>query len=134
MTAHIQGVLTAITNLGFPATFVDVPLGTPYPYAFMWGPVPGETSEPSLEGDDPRVDFPFFVTTVALDPLAVVGAAQEVRAGLVADGAVIVAGFNTRVVYRGTEIVSVDRKITVPESDSHPSFAVESFHLYSSSS
>lgn len=130
---HIEAILASMRTTGYPASFVDVPSGTSYPYAFMWGISHGEMDQTDLEGNVLGIDQPFHITSVAFNTIAAVKVAQQIR-GAFKNSPPALAGWDIVIKFMGSEFVSVDRKITIEETNIHPAFAVESFRLISTRS
>lgn len=130
MIAHIEAMKAKLAAHGVTAYYVDAPDSPEYPYVILWGPIWGADSEP-ITVDDGSFDTPLYVTVVAITPDMVSPLAALVRSVLKGplQG---VPGRSAHLFYqRPAQSIQMDRKVTVPDTNRNPAFAVERYELVS---
>lgn len=127
MRAIIDAVKARLLAAGVTTYWIEVPDQPKYPYVLLWGPSWGQ-GEGSL-GDCDSVDVPLFCTNVAVNPDLALTMSTRTRAVL--DRAVFEVGSrHVEIKYQQSEIVDVDKQVTLPEPNRHPAFAVDAYRLY----
>ncbi len=126
MKDAIAAIQALLNPLGWDVRYGDA-TGATYPYVLLWSSPGQPGSEPSAAGGDGFEDL-LGVTMVDTMPANVLVIASRVRALL--DGARLSAGGHYLTLrLRFSEPVKADREVTLPDTNTHPSFAVDHYHL-----
>lgn len=135
MTGMIADHRAAVKTLlsGLSMTLYDggqVPMEPSFPYAVLFMDTGFEDST-KLCGDSDRADFRFQVTSVGLTDESAVVVADAARA-LLLDIRPTVTGRKCGRIRREISIpVRPDKDVTLPDSDRHPMFGVDTYHFVS---
>lgn len=130
MRAHVDAVKTLLTAGGITSYWVDVPDSPTYPYALLWGPVWGSSAEVPLSGDDTDMDRSLMVTSVAGNPDLVLTFAERVKT-ILHKSRPPVPDWVSDLRYVRSETADVDRQVTLPNSNRHPAFSVDTYRYRS---
>lgn len=125
MIDAIDAIRSQILNLGLQCFWSDVDSKPNYPYVVLWSRLlqPGESLNQQLGVLDV-----LRVTCVALRPSGALKCAEQVRSVL--KGAKIATpGIAIQIGHFLTDANGVDQTITLPNSDQHPAYVVDSYDL-----
>lgn len=126
MKLHIEAIKAAI-EAQVPTYYVDVPDNASYPYVLLWG-TPGDPGiEASIEGDTDMSDL-LGVTVADTTPENVLHTVGIVR-GILTGLRPAVTGRQVWLVFKYSNTVQPDKSITLPETNSHPFYAVDRWQL-----
>ena len=129
MRGHVEAIVGRLEDAGVPAYLVDIPEGVQptFPYAIVWMST-GEELRDSFT-DYAHVDDRLGVTNVGLTPEAVWSLSSRTRAAL-KGWAPDVGGWHTEPMQlAGAETVQPDRDVTLPNSNRHPYYGVDTYRL-----
>jgi hypothetical protein len=104
------------------------------PYVVLEFPGSGRGDEESLTGAETATEGRFRVKAVAGTPEGAGILLGLVRAVLSPDGAwaaVPIDGHRVEVVFERSEFVTVDRDVTIPQTNRHPGIGVDTYRLVS---
>lgn len=125
---HHQAVKDLLASVGFYDG--QVPSEPTFPYRVLYLDTGMEGAD-RLCGDSDRADFRFQVTSVALSAQGVAIVADLSRSLLI-DVKPLVAGRTCTRIRKETSIpVRPDKDVTIPVSNLHPMFSVDTYHFVS---
>lgn len=128
MIEYLEAVRLRLAPLGRQTHLIDAVGTLTYPYLLLWT----STNAPALEQDLARrrdLSFLIGVTAVGLNPRAAGDVARLAKNLLGPERFVPLAveGRSARIRWDGFQTASVDREVTLPDSNRHPAYEV---HLY----
>lgn len=129
MRDHVDAVKALLEAHEIDSYWVDVPGSPKYPYVLLWGPAWGNSVEGAASGDKP-MDRPLMATCVAENADVLLTFVELVKT-ILDRAQPAVPGRHAALYYRRSEVVDVDRKITIPITNRHPAFAVENYRYRS---
>lgn len=142
MIAHLRdGVKPVLVGLTPPvSTHVGYAYGEttseipPVPYFVLAGPSWGLPEEAPVCGVDEALDAEFRLTAVAANPEAAGILLGRARAVLSPNGEwarIPYEGRRVEVKFVRSEVIGVDRDVTIPKSNRHPGYGVDTYRLVS---
>lgn len=142
MIAHLRdGVKPALGSLTPPVgTHVGYAYGDttseipPVPYFVLAGPSWGLPEEAPVCGVDDALDAEFRLTAVAANPESAGILLGRARAVLSPNGEwtrISYEGRRVEVRFVRSEVIGVDRDVTIPKSNRHPGYGVDTYRLVS---
>ena len=130
MKAHIDAIKALLVSTGYGVYFADVPETPGYPYVLLWCS-PGLMVADSLCGVQDVLDEPLGVTTAGANTDATLIAAGVVRAALLGAHPTVAGRFVHELRLIDSQRVQVDRDVTLPGTNRHPSYGVDVYALKS---
>lgn len=130
MKAHIDGIKALLAPYGHPVHFVDVPEVPTYPYVLLWSGL-GRLTSDEFDGEQDDLNDLLGVTTVAANPDATLIAGARVRSYLLGKQPVVEGRYVQPLHLHDSQTVAVDRDVTIPNANRHPSFVVDLYRLIS---
>ena len=131
MIAELDALKARITALGISAHIGQVPSSAPMPYASL--SAPGHDSpEPSVGGRDASVSADVRVLVTHTSEANVYRALDKIRDDLTPDlgpAPLAVAGRYATVDFVRSEFVGTDRDVTYGDSNRHPGYGVDTYHV-----
>lgn len=134
MIAEIEAFRDAVTTAGVPCFIGQVPSTTPMPYASLSAPSWGETDDPTVcrAGDEAAVDVRLLVTdTTESNAHTRLGLLRATLTPGLSPTRLAVAGRYVTVEWVRSEFVGTDRDVTVPGTNKHPGFGVDTYRVVS---
>jgi hypothetical protein len=127
---HYQAVVGLLSGLSQTLYEGQVPTQPSFPYAVLYMDTDTEATTKLCGGSD-QAEFRFQVTSVGLSAVAVRVVADAARSLLV-DVRPVVAGRTCQRIRKEFSIpVRPDEDVTLPDSDLHPMYAVDTYHFIS---
>jgi hypothetical protein len=126
---EIDAVRALLLGLGHEVYFVDVPDKPTYPYFLVWSST-GRMLGPALCGTQTDLDDFVGITAVGETPEAAMVVLERARAVL-EDAAPPVAGRSMHLRLFDSRPIAVDRDVTIPPANRHPSTGVDLYRLTS---
>lgn len=143
MIAHLRdGVKPVLATLDPPvnihlgyayATSTTSPI-PPMPYFVLAGPTWGTPEEAPVCGVDEALDAEFRLTAVAANPESaaiLLGRARRLLSPGTAWTRIPYVGRRVQVKFVRSEVLDVDRDVTIPATNRHPGYGVDSYRLVS---
>ena len=130
MKAHIDAIKALLVSTGYDVYFADVPETPDYPYVLLWCS-PGLMVADSLRGVQDVLDEPLGVTTVGANTDATLIAAGVARAALLGAHPTVAGRYVHELRLTDSRPVRIDRDVTLPDTNRHPSYGVDIYALKS---
>lgn len=138
MKAHIDGVKALLAPYGKDVYFADaakydaqgnvVPLT--FPYVLLWSGL-GRLTSDEFDGEQDDLNDLLGVTTVAATSDAALVAGARVRSYLLGKQPSVDGRYVQPLHLHDSQTVEVDRDVTMPNTNRHPSFTVDLYRLIS---
>jgi len=130
MLAHLNAVKALLEPTGYTVYLIDAATTPTYPYVVLWSSA-GMLVADTLDGIQDDLDELLGVTVAAATPEAVLTAVPLVRAALLDAQPVVAGRYVQPLRFFDAVDVSVDRQVTMPNTNRHPAFAVDKYRLIS---
>lgn len=130
MKAHIDAIKALLVPSGYDVFYSDAPETPTYPYVLLWSTT-GRMVSDSLCGTQDVLDDLLGVTSVGANPDAALIVSSRVRGYLLGAHPVVAGRYVHELRLHDSQRVQVDRDVTMPQTNRHPSFGVDLFALKS---
>lgn len=133
MASHYDAVVALLDAAAAVKQFVvhrsHVPSPVVYPYAVLWWPGAPLRDVNSMAGTSGHADIDFQITAVGETEHAVRIVAEAMQDAIL-DVEVVATGWVTgKIRSRGSRPIDEDRDVTLPVTNRHPLYAVQSYRL-----
>lgn len=130
MKSHIDAIKALLAPFGHPVHFAEAPETPTYPYILLWSSL-GRLTADEFDGAQDDLNDLLGVTTVAATSDAALVAGARVRSYLL-NKQPIVEGRHVQPLHlHDSQQVTPDTDVTMPNTNRHPSFAVDIYRLIS---
>lgn len=119
-------------KISYACHYLDATGATGYPYALIVPAGVTPVGDVPVCGDESDLELTYRITSVTAMPGGVDIVASAIKVALCGSlpGPLAVAGYSSATIrWLRTEITDVDRSVTIPNSDAHPAYRVDSYRV-----